>query len=102
MIKGTNFIKYKPILSSIEKVSDPNKTGVVFPNPTTGPITIEFCEWKVACYIFSLFDINGKLLIKKIMTSNLFHINLQENSPGIYIYQINVGNNIQYGEIIKK
>jgi hypothetical protein len=58
----------------------------IYPNPAQDKINVKVST--TDSYIFELFDINGKLLLKMPLQQEQTQINLQEFSKGVYIYKI--------------
>jgi hypothetical protein len=73
---------------------------MVYPNPTTGPITIKYIEGPPAT--FCLLDLNDRKIFEKEMTPGLFQINLKGINPGIYLYQVKAGNSAHSGKLVLK
>jgi len=56
----------------------------IFPNPTTGEITIELKE-KIEDFHFKIYDAMGRIVLKDIeVNDQRIYIDLSQNGPGIY------------------
>ena len=73
----------------------------LFPNPTSGELTIKFDELHQRILI-DVFDINGKLIsTKEYSSSNIITFEIK-NTPGIYIIQVsNLNGNSAKLRVIK-
>jgi hypothetical protein len=72
----------------------------VYPNPTDGQVSIMLPsanEVKITVY-----DLNGRLLLNKINTSDNFILNLDQYEAGVYVLKIKMGQNETVKRIIKK
>ena len=72
----------------------------VYPNPTDGQVSIMLPssnEVKITVY-----DLNGRLLLNRVNTSDNFIINLDKYEAGIYVLKIRMGQNEIIKRIIKK
>ena len=72
----------------------------VYPNPTDGQVSIMLPstnEVKITVY-----DLNGRLLLNKVSTSDNFIINLDKYEAGVYVLKIKMGQNETVKRIIKK
>lgn len=63
-----------------------NKTPKVFPNPVKSEITIWFEEQNQ--YDFYLYNSKGELLLNQQVNSELFQLNMDKFSNGVYVIQI--------------
>ncbi|RLD61721.1 MAG: hypothetical protein DRJ01_07420 [Bacteroidetes bacterium] len=87
--------------TGINKVVEP-KNYVLFPNPTTNSFNINLSPASKAKQI-ELYDIAGKLILSKQLTSSQTKINISCLTKGIYIYRIkNKENIIDTGKLIKQ
>ncbi|SDH37608.1 Ig-like domain-containing protein [Winogradskyella thalassocola] len=72
----------------------------VYPNPTDSQVSIMLPstnEVKITVY-----DLNGRLLLSKVNTSDNFIINLDQYEAGFYVLKIKMGQNETVKRIIKK
>ncbi|MBU2929004.1 LamG-like jellyroll fold domain-containing protein [Winogradskyella psychrotolerans] len=72
----------------------------VHPNPTDGIVSIMLPssnEVKITVY-----DLNGRLLLNKVNTSDNFKINLDKYEAGVYVLKLKMGQNETVKRIIKK
>lgn len=79
----------------------------VYPNPFTEQLNFHFQLDSKSKVIISIFNING-LLIKQLVQPTEYvegiHVissNLSELNNGIYIYKVNINNNMYYSKILK-
>jgi hypothetical protein len=86
--------------------SDSIARPLLFPNPVKTWLTIQ-CQCKVAAEItLCVFDLQGKKLIQKCQPAcseekQTIVLNTAALSPGIYIYQLIVGNETVSGKFVK-
>ena len=59
----------------------------VYPNPTKDYLTVE-TQKQTGSLVFSLYDVNGRLLKNGAVEASSFDINLSDYPPGSYILQI--------------
>ncbi|REE25152.1 putative secreted protein (Por secretion system target) [Winogradskyella pacifica] len=72
----------------------------VYPNPTDGQVSIMLPstnEVKITVY-----DLNGRLLLSKVNTSDNFIINLEQYEAGVYVLKIKIDENETIKRIVKK
>jgi hypothetical protein len=77
-----------------------NSVFNVFPNPTTGIIKIQ--GEKVINSKITVFDITGKQVINKFSDNAETSIDISEFSNGIYIIQVDTGEEIYRQKLLKK
>ena len=62
---------------------------MVYPNPASSQATVEFNAAKAETYSISMTDITGRIMTKESTTAvvgeNLFQLNLEGFSKGIYL-----------------
>jgi hypothetical protein len=68
-----------------------------YPNPTSGPLTIE-TEGKIE--ILYLADISGKLLERYTVIENIFSISLENYPTGIYFLQMPINDKWHSGKVL--
>jgi len=73
----------------------------IFPNPTRGPVQINFNKIPEANSWISIFDVSGKLISKIKAEDKEQSINLQGNVPGIYLVKINEKNSKTYRIVLE-
>lgn len=75
----------------------------VFPNPTHDIIIVQF-DKLLTNTGYSLFDITGKVLEKKLITANRTHVHLNDYAPGLYILKLTKEENqlLQTFQILKE
>lgn len=74
---------------------------ILTPNPTKGDLTILFPE-KIENVTISIFNALGQLIVQKSSPKNLFSIDMNSFSNGVYLYSIQSNAINQNGKIIKK
>lgn len=97
---GFELLKYSPLTTWSNVLSDYNIK--VFPNPTTGLVNFERPDYEDGTFHFYLFDIRGRKIMDKEITTTNFQINLGNMQSGTYLFQINSGNSKHNGKIILK
>lgn len=79
------------VITSIE-ITKPSSYGYhLFPNPTTGILTIDipWCEEKV---MLKVFDLTGKLVVQSEGIGPRLIVSLETCIPGLYFYQLDLEN----------
>ncbi len=79
--------------------TEKHTTSKIYPNPTSNFVTFSSPDQCIAS--FELFDIHGKMIMKRNLT-NLERINLINLCSGMYFYNIRTDMNIQSGKLVKK
>jgi len=69
---------------------------LIYPNPTTDRLVLNFGDIEFAGYVFQLYDINGRVLLSNKIESNVTDIDMSLYSPDIYILNVSVD-----GEIVR-
>ena len=83
-------------LTPLVNIEEINSSVSIFPNPTTGKITISNYE-KIS---ITITDINGKIIFEEIADKQNYSLNLGNNNPGVYFIQIRAGQNIINRKIV--
>lgn len=74
----------------------------IFPNPTTEYLTLQVKNYNNEKLSYQLFDIQGKLLGSKVITTSKTQINLSDLSTGTYLINVIQENiKVQAFKIIK-
>ncbi len=74
----------------------------VFPNPASDYLSVEVITDKQKDLEIILFDLNGKIILQKLMTGNKQTVNMQNYSPATYILKVTEGNKeIRTYQIVK-
>jgi len=75
----------------------------IFPNPTTGNVTISIPVSIEGNVTVEVYDAIGKLTIKENITNNMSNVNLSKLEDGMYMFKI-INNNkiIKIGKIVKQ
>ena len=85
---------------SIE-ISNPNNAFLIYPNPSTGAININFQGMKdMELKEIELFDITGKVIQMTSTTANSFALELSNLEKGTYLLRINSNNKTYVEKII--
>lgn len=77
------------------------KQAIVYPNPGDTRLMVEIGS-HIKKAEFSLFDINGKLLLTSTLTDKITEINTEQLSTGVYIYSISNESFRESGKWIKQ
>ncbi len=91
------FVKVSRTFTSISSFEKPDDNVLLmYPNPTTGILQIEYSLVKNEILQFEIYDLKGeRLLVNKLKSEQKFAtINCSRLSNGIYFYQMIVGNQI--------
>lgn len=80
-----------------------NKPISIYPNPTKGLIHFSNLDLSNNDLLFSLFSLNGELILKESITAKQPSILLPDNLVGIYFYRINSENEeLARGKLLSK
>jgi hypothetical protein len=97
---------HNPQFSSV-KANDQQRSKIfLFPNPTSGHQTLSIISEKPQNLDVRIYDVTGRM-VKEIYSGKTgqgeedFTVNLQDLSPGIYLYRIMLGEEILFSKIIK-
>ncbi len=89
-----------------ENISFQNNNVIIYPNPTSGKLTINVSKSKKGIRSYLITDICGKIVLNNNIESlnkNDFEINLGNCKSGVYLLSVNFNNNETiYRKIIKK
>lgn len=86
--------------TGVENTENFVKDVIVYPNPTTGFINIQKGQ-QIQNAKIEIYDLNGKLIIRQVLSSDISKINLKNNPKGTYIYKImNKNKLLDTGKII--
>ena len=78
-------------------------TAVTYPNPTTDFVLLKILDTALENLQYTLFDLTGKSITKKPITSNVTQIKMMHLSMGVYLLKITKMNKpIKTFKIIKK
>jgi len=72
----------------------------IFPNPSNGAITLFLSQDYYEDAVFSVFDLNGRLVRERPMSSNPMDINLDDLPEGNYLFQVKGLQKIYTGKLI--
>ena len=81
-----------------------NKDGhlKIYPNPSSGILNIEFPKNNILDYNFTIVDINGKLISKGEINSNIKRIDIGDLKDGKYILNLKNSSSVISGFFILK
>ena len=83
--------------------SEINLQFLAYPNPTTDVLTLSIGNFNSSDLIYSLFDINGRVIQSKKITESLTNIDMKNQQSAIYFLKITADNKeIKTYRIIKK
>ena len=78
-------------------------TAVTYPNPTTDYVVLKITDTALENLQYSLFDLNGKTIVSKKITTSSTEINMRNFSIGMYLLKLTKKNqSIKTFKIIKK
>lgn len=97
------FHQTKLTVTPVTELDYPGLDLKVFPNPTSGIVTVQFNKLTENIG-FSLFDISGKKLFGRQIKSTITNVDLKNYAGGQYYLKVtkNPGQTIQTFKIIKK
>ncbi len=75
------------------KEEEQSVSASLFPNPTQEDITLEVKQLANEQLTYSVFDMQGKLILTDKVRADETNISLKEFTPGIYFIQINNSEN---------
>ena len=75
---------------------------IVYPNPTKGNLKVEFTNLGNEEVGISVFNLEGKLISNQFLKGTSCAINLFNQSPGIYLMKIQIGDKSKEFKIIKE
>ena len=91
------------VLSSVKDVTDITLTCSAYPNPTADYLTLKVDNYAFDNLRYQLFDMQGKLLESKIITSDETNIPMNVYTPATYLLNvIHPNNEITTLSIIKR
>jgi hypothetical protein len=91
------------VLNSVPEAAGISLTCSAYPNPTTDYLTLKVENYVFNSLRYQLFDIQGKLVASKIITSDQTSIPMNAFSPATYILKVIHSNNeISTFRIIKR
>lgn len=76
------------VVTGLEESIDINVILWVYPNPTHEFLTLRVKNYDLKNLSYQLFDINGKLLEKKILTSTESGLDMNNHVMGIYFLKV--------------
>ena len=81
------------VVNTVEEAKGVNLTCAIYPNPSTDFLTLKIEGNLQTQFNASLFDINGKLLLKKDLYNSETSINMISFVPSIYFLKVTNVNN---------
>lgn len=97
---GIDSIFNDPNPATLSIADDSNLSEIsVYPNPAYNSVEIKFNESDFGS-IFTIFDINGKIIKTHIINQNSITLNKSEFLSGMYFIQISNENNIQTHKLV--
>jgi hypothetical protein len=92
------FLRYRNIPTSIQAKNE-NNTFKIYPNPATNSIQIALAKYEP--YKISISDLLGKIIMETSVDKQSTTINLEGFQQGVYLLQIQTGNEILTQKFIK-
>jgi len=89
------------LITGINPVNSRNQSSFVFPNPTSGKITIEFYKFAFPGHL-SILNLNGQELLRNAIFDPETKLDISNLPSGIYIYRINNGKEVISGTLVKQ
>ena len=78
-------------------------TAVTYPNPTTDYVVLKITDTALENLQYTLFDVNGKTIVSKKITTSITEITMKNYSIGMYLLKLTKKNQpIKTFKIIKK
>jgi hypothetical protein len=88
------------IISKVTQQGLPKISSKIYPNPTKNKALLEWDKTISEEMVLSMYDINGKLLISKIVNGGFASINVQDWSNGVYIYVLESQMGNAWGKLV--
>lgn len=87
-----------------EEFENPESVFKVFPNPATQSIYVGLNQDAIESFSksISVYDLNGKEIIRRIPTSDAIQIDLSELPAGVYLLKLRYDNDSKECKIIKR
>lgn len=76
------------VITGIEEGDGIEHTVKAYPNPTINKLTLEVKEFKISTMTFQLYDMEGKLLQSRKLTSKQTQISMSELPTGVYFLKV--------------
>ena len=76
------------IISAIKEASGINLSVTAYPNPTTDKFILSCNDFDISNVSYQLFDMNGKLLQSKNITTSQTDISISNLVPAIYFVKV--------------
>lgn len=76
-----------------------NSSSIIYPNPTTGRITIENSEYSIQN--ISVFDIYGRKVMKSEVGRPKTEVDLSQQPKGVYFVKLNTAEGVRVEKVIK-
>ena len=86
---------------SMEEESELNNSISIYPNPSTGEFNISINNPSISNANLEVFDVYGRLVYSKNVSSKMNSINLSEFSSGVYTVKISANSQVSIKRIIK-
>ena len=81
-----------------------DKTICVYPNPTTGYLTVEYYSKTAGNIEFKIYDVSGKMVFKQsgnaIKTSNRYQLDLRGFAKGTYMLKLTNGKEVSQVKVV--
>jgi hypothetical protein len=78
-------------------------TAVTYPNPTTDYVVLKITDTALENLQYTLFDVNGKTIVSKKITTSITEITMKNYSIGMYLLKLTKKNQpLKTFKIIKK
>lgn len=92
---------YNPL--GVEAIKRKPREMVAYPNPFTENCELRFTNIENTGFTFTLFDVTGKQIMRDQQEQgNTYIINTQQFDQGIYIAEVNTGNEVYRTRVMKK
>jgi len=89
----------------VDNAKTPTLSCLVYPNPTSDFLTLKIennVDFAPAALSFQLYDVDGKLIEKKKITTNETNISMLKLTPSVYQLVVTYNNESKTFKIIKK
>jgi hypothetical protein len=90
-------------VTAIKELSDRDFSIIAYPNPATNVVFVKTEKGNFKKLSYSLFDTNGKLLLKNSTKLNNAEVSFETFTPAVYYLQVTLdGKDIKTFRIVKK
>ena len=98
-INGSVMVKLKSSSTNVVEIDDAVKIDV-FPNPSSGRVTVRFSEMPAAGSKIEITDIAGRMISSRLISDTSEEFNLDQQSGGLYLVKTILGSNTTIQKLV--